>query len=399
MDSLTSRNREWLDQRFSIDEGTYLAHQPIYGFGHGTTEGTHIRRICRTLNMFRSAIPLRPASILDVGGAEGYSMSLARHVLGCDVITSDLSINACQRAREFWGLRGAALDAADLPFADNTFDMVWCSEVIEHLAHPFQTLAELLRVARRYVLITTEEAFPWSIHREAFLKTRHPDEPHFDRNVWMPRDFEVLFGKRCVLRPQFALPARTASETDPCRARRLVIKMTAPSAIRFSTQGVLLLIDKQDHPIPPPVTDRDAEILDLLFRGPVGACLTRTDSWSATMVRTIQCPDCRSLLELVTNRQIVCQKCHRSFGSSDGVLELFASRRKERDRTDEAMAVRRIVPDEKRQQYLLHLADRFESPNVAKTRVSYTLWRVVRGLLNRVRWALAALEPRLEGAK
>jgi hypothetical protein len=389
MDHLTTRNREWLDQRFAVNDGVYQAHQPIYGFGHGNTEGIHVRRFCRTLNILRAVLPLQPASILDVGGAEGYSMSIARHLLDCDVVNSDLSVNACRRAREFWGLRGAALDATDLPFVDDAFDLVWCSEVIEHLAHPFQTIAELLRVARRFVLITTEEAYSWPLHRQAFLKTRDPSQPHFDRNTWTPRDFEVLFSGRCAIRPQFALVARHRSDPDPERARRLTLELTTPSAVGASTQGGIILVDKRGHSIPPPVTDRDTEILEVLFQGPLHACSKQDDSWTASLVRSLHCPDCRSPLTLEPGGQIDCPACGRSFGSSGDVLELFASYRKERTRTDEVAAVRRLAADKESQSYLLDLANQFEIGNVAKNRLGYLCWRVTRGVLNRARRALA----------
>ena len=44
-----------------------------------------------------------------------------------------------------------------LPPADASFDLVVCCEVLEHLADPAAGLAELARVARRHVLVST----PW----------------------------------------------------------------------------------------------------------------------------------------------------------------------------------------------------------------------------------------------
>jgi hypothetical protein len=391
MDQLTQSNREWLDQRFAVSDGQYVAHQPIYGFGRGATEGTHLRRFCRTLNLFRSLLPLSPASILDVGGAEGYAMSLARHLTGADVVTVDLSRSACERACEFWGLRAAALDAADLPFADDAFDLVLCSEVVEHLSHPFHTIAELLRVARRYVLLTTEATFPWELHRHAYLLTRDPGEPHFDRNHWLPRDFLALFGPMCAIRPQFALAAVRATATDPERARSLVRSMAAPTVHTATTQGVIVVVEKQGASVPPPTSARDTEILDLLFDGPMNACPRQEDRWTDALVGRVRCPDCRTPPVLRSREQLFCQQCEREFGPVDGVLTLF-SRASAPQRPDEAEAARRLTSDPGRLADLLDLVRRFETTNVSRSRPGYVFYLGLRWMLNQVRWSIVRAE-------
>ena len=45
----------------------------------------------------------------------------------------------------------------DLPFEDGSFDLVVCCEVMEHLDRPHEALAEVSRVARDFVLMST----PW----------------------------------------------------------------------------------------------------------------------------------------------------------------------------------------------------------------------------------------------
>jgi len=41
----------------------------------------------------------------------------------------------------------------DLPFADDAFDFVFASHVIEHFADPIRALKEWVRVARKYVVL------------------------------------------------------------------------------------------------------------------------------------------------------------------------------------------------------------------------------------------------------
>jgi 2-polyprenyl-3-methyl-5-hydroxy-6-metoxy-1,4-benzoquinol methylase len=44
-----------------------------------------------------------------------------------------------------------------LPFEDSSFDLVVCCEVMEHLERPRDAFAEVVRVARNFVLMST----PW----------------------------------------------------------------------------------------------------------------------------------------------------------------------------------------------------------------------------------------------
>jgi hypothetical protein len=66
------------------------------------------------------------------------------------------------------GLRFVQADGCDLPFADNSFDFVHSSAVIEHVGdrvRQARLLAELWRVARRGVFVTTPNRwFPVEVH-------------------------------------------------------------------------------------------------------------------------------------------------------------------------------------------------------------------------------------------
>lgn len=74
-------------------------------------------------------------------------------------------------------------DAHYLPFADNSFDTIVCSEVLEHVDHPEQALHEFNRVLRqqgKLVLTTPNICFRWALVeavwtriRRNMLETRH----------------------------------------------------------------------------------------------------------------------------------------------------------------------------------------------------------------------------------
>ena len=112
---------------------------------------------------FRRAVgPVGPhlagASALIVCGGSGMDAEfLAR--AGAAVITLDLSMGAAARAkarseRYSLGIQSVVADAEHLPFADQSVDLVAVHDGLHHLADPYAGLAEMARVAGRWVLVT-----------------------------------------------------------------------------------------------------------------------------------------------------------------------------------------------------------------------------------------------------
>ncbi len=89
------------------------------------------------------------------------------------MVATDLSENACQRAREIFGLTARSGDLHDLPFEDGEFDVALCSETLEHVSDFRSALSELLRVARTAVVITV----PHESH-DRVEENRSSGEPH-----------------------------------------------------------------------------------------------------------------------------------------------------------------------------------------------------------------------------
>ena len=103
----------------------------------------------------RTVSGLAPRSFLDAGCGEGF---VAERILstmpGLDLTGCDLSAGALAVAKDrIPYARFVSGSVTNLPFPDNSFDMVGCFEVLEHLPNdlPGQALAEFARVARRWV--------------------------------------------------------------------------------------------------------------------------------------------------------------------------------------------------------------------------------------------------------
>lgn len=110
----------------------------------------------------RAAGPIRPhlvgASALIVCGGSGMDAEyLAR--AGADVTTSDLSLGAAKRAksrseRYGVGFQSVVADVEHLPLADHSVDLVAVHDGLHHLGDPYAGLAEMARVARRWVVVS-----------------------------------------------------------------------------------------------------------------------------------------------------------------------------------------------------------------------------------------------------
>jgi ubiquinone/menaquinone biosynthesis C-methylase UbiE len=95
-------------------------------------------------------------SLLDVGCAEGWlldkinNLNLHAFYVGVDVSSANIN-KAKLKKNGNWVL----CDAENLPFKNDAFQIVICSEVLEHVLHPQKCLNEIQRVVQYYVILTT----------------------------------------------------------------------------------------------------------------------------------------------------------------------------------------------------------------------------------------------------
>jgi ubiquinone/menaquinone biosynthesis C-methylase UbiE len=124
-----------------------------------------LKRFLRRVD--EAATKLDPASVLDVGCGEGVvTERLARRLAPAKVLGVDAEEGGLQAewaARSAPNLSFATGSAYELPFADESFDLVCAIEVLEHLERPRDALAEMRRVAGRALLLSVPNEPGWRI--------------------------------------------------------------------------------------------------------------------------------------------------------------------------------------------------------------------------------------------
>jgi 2-polyprenyl-3-methyl-5-hydroxy-6-metoxy-1,4-benzoquinol methylase len=140
------------------------------------------KRVEQTLNL----IPADIRTILDLGCGDGM-VSNRLIEKGFEVTGVDTSIEAIR----FFKGKKVVTSIDCLPFPDQSFDLILCTEALEHLPDGVyeRTLREIERVAKKYVVISTpneeylpaglakcsacKQVFHVSLHLKTFDKTAH----------------------------------------------------------------------------------------------------------------------------------------------------------------------------------------------------------------------------------
>ena len=131
--------------------------------------------VCKTDLLEAKARSLSPARTLEVGCGSGLLVSRLS-AAGLDVSATEYSSKLAKLvASRCPSASIKCADATRLPFADDTFDLVICSEVLEHIPAIDSAWAELVRVTRSggHLLITVPNLFMYdSIEGSTGLMTR-----------------------------------------------------------------------------------------------------------------------------------------------------------------------------------------------------------------------------------
>jgi SAM-dependent methyltransferase len=142
-----------------------------------------------------------PQSLLDVGCGEGVltqqwaqRLGEQRRVVGIDL--DDPALHAEWAKRTAPNLEYRVMKAENLPFADGEFDAAAAIEVLEHVPDAEHTVAEMARVAKRWLLVSVPREPLWralNMARGAYWKDLGNTPGHL--NHWSKRSFVALLSR------------------------------------------------------------------------------------------------------------------------------------------------------------------------------------------------------------
>lgn len=147
--------------------------------------------------------------VFEAGCGEGFSSKeiiseVKSLFVGMDLVAENISFarKNCKNAYFFEG------SIYNLPLGDNSFELVLCLEVLEHLKEPSEALNELLRVSSKWAILSVPNEPYFCIGN--FLRGKNfrnwgNDPEHI--NHWSKIAFEKFVEKKCkVVRDESSFP-------------------------------------------------------------------------------------------------------------------------------------------------------------------------------------------------
>jgi hypothetical protein len=245
------------------------------------------------------------------------------------------------------------LNIARLPFADDSFDVVLSSEVLEHLVRPVEAIAELLRVSRKYLIMTSLEALSvsrwqrWLSHLRVDVR-----QPHVERNFFLMDELEAIFGTDWSHENLFHNPSLPVSAFASAAAQNAVYgrlrdrkaladalaRSVAVTDHRRGSMGILIVKTQPGAGLRPAVADvrelagwlidRTAAGQARLYaladqiRAGTAQLVERDRPIAAPLLDRLRCPDCRGTLDR-RGPGLRCAACGTDFVGEYGVPILY----------------------------------------------------------------------------
>jgi len=153
---------------------------------------------------------LKPKSILDVGAGEGFTLQkLKDNKIGEKLEGIEYMDEAIKLGKHYHpDITIKKGDIYKLPYKDNSFDVVICSEVMEHLEDPEAALKELKRVTKKHLLLSVPNEPFFTIQRILRGKNvlKLGDHPEHIQH-WSTKSFEkFVSGQLRIVKVKTPLP-------------------------------------------------------------------------------------------------------------------------------------------------------------------------------------------------
>lgn len=147
---LQSPPDEYVEAQFWVNDRHHNGQTETFGENREEDARKYVRTMLRLLRERNIAWQ----SFLDVGCRVGYVCDeVATHYPSADVMGVDLIPQFVEEASRY-GIDTQVADAHSLPFDDASYDIVFCSQTLEHCWNVRKALSELLRVARTAVFLS-----------------------------------------------------------------------------------------------------------------------------------------------------------------------------------------------------------------------------------------------------
>ena len=359
-EAVEERTRAWLDASYLRGVSAIRQRVPIFGADGRPQRMTpyDFQEVQRKLALFRWFDRFRFGSFVDVGSGFDVFPQLVANRYGVPAYYADLvhSMNLPWGGDAMGRLDHAVtLNIARLPFPDGAFDLVLASEVLEHLVRPVEAISELLRVTRRYLVMTSLEALsPSRWHR---LLSHHRVDvrvPHVERNFLLLDEFYALFGPDLRHESLFYSPALPANAlAPPAEQDAAYARLTDATALeealgkaldirdhREGAMGILLVKAMPGAEVAPATHDsglaawllgekarleRTWERVLAEMDAGTAEFAERERPIATDLLARLCCPDCRGPLERAGGG-VRCAACDTRFPGEHGVPILYPRR-------------------------------------------------------------------------
>ncbi len=174
-----------------------LPHRNTYD-KYGTQNPIEQKLMDRFMGCLDAAVAeLRPSSVLEVGAGEGeVTTRLMSRFPGVPIVAMDLPDEETATHWKERGLLGFFGDMRSLPIADNSMDLVFGIEVLEHVPDPELALRDIARVCSGAVVLSVPREPIWraaNMTRGKYIPEMGNTPGHI--NHWSKRGFREFVGR------------------------------------------------------------------------------------------------------------------------------------------------------------------------------------------------------------